>query len=258
MMYSLQNFGISDFPLTHTGAIKTKTIKDFITARVAIDAFRRERCKERMLAGGIGTVTFTTDDPPGVECPEMNCVVFGPTKKFKNHKGNLAFRDTVRTMVLLEEDVKEKKAKTYVATTTTTTTTAKHHRIKQSSLLIDKVIEEASKEYVFRIYDTKNCWYKKVTDPVELRSQISLAIRYTRKHIEKEQKQQAAAKNRKQQRQQDQRIGASGTTGDGDYNGANDDKDAASIMGLDPRSVKRFKKDDNHRNGLIGGFMGCG
>ena len=33
IMYSLQNFGIRDFPMTHTGAIKTKHVKDFIKAR---------------------------------------------------------------------------------------------------------------------------------------------------------------------------------------------------------------------------------
>lgn len=79
-MYSLQNFGIVDFPLTHTGKVKTKDMRDFITARTAIDMLRQEWCKLRMLATGT-MATFTTDEPPGVECPELNCVIFGSSKK---------------------------------------------------------------------------------------------------------------------------------------------------------------------------------
>jgi len=52
-MYSLQNFGISDFPLTHTGTIKAKHMKDFIKARTAIDKFRQERCKQKIIGTGV-------------------------------------------------------------------------------------------------------------------------------------------------------------------------------------------------------------
>mgnify|MGYP003336145436 CR=1 FL=1 len=60
MMYTLQNFGIFDFPLTHTGTIKTKNVKDFVKARTAIDSFRRERSKQTK--SGTGTIAFTTDE----------------------------------------------------------------------------------------------------------------------------------------------------------------------------------------------------
>ena len=80
MMYFLRNFGILDFPLSHTGTIKTKNMYDFIRARTAIDRFRRERCKQQAVGTGV-IMAFTTDDPPGTECPETNCVIFGNTKK---------------------------------------------------------------------------------------------------------------------------------------------------------------------------------
>merc|ERR1712224_853115 len=91
-MHSLQSFGVQEFPMTHSGTIKTKSMKDFITARTAIDEFRQERCKRQMKVTGMPT-PFSADDPPGIECPEMNCVVFGHTQKSKNNKANLDFRD---------------------------------------------------------------------------------------------------------------------------------------------------------------------
>merc|ERR1719378_257340 len=97
--------------------------------------------------------TFTTNDLPGIECPERNCVVFGSTKKFKNHKGNLDFREMVRSMVLKQDE--EIKAEHSFATTTTAYKQLSDNvkapsRLKQPALLIDKVIEVASKEFIFR------------------------------------------------------------------------------------------------------------
>ena len=82
--------------------------KDFIKARTAIDKFRQQRCKQlsaEVRRGGI-TVEFTTEDPPGVECPESNCVILGTTKRHKHHKGNIDFHDMIGKMVLLEEQNK--------------------------------------------------------------------------------------------------------------------------------------------------------
>merc|ERR1712023_206210 len=110
-MYTLQNFGILDVPLTPTGRIKTKHIKDFVKVRTAIDIFRQDRCKVQM-------TTFTTENPTGIESPEMKCVVFGLSKKFKQHKGNLEFRDLVQRMLLVEEE--NKKAREASADSSTT------------------------------------------------------------------------------------------------------------------------------------------
>ena len=97
MMYSLQNYGILDFPLTYTGTIKTKSVKDFAKARKAIDLSRKERCKNTKAA-------FTMEDPQGIECPELDCVILGHARKFKHHKGTLDFREKLRTMLLDEKN----------------------------------------------------------------------------------------------------------------------------------------------------------
>ena len=117
-------------------------------------------------------VTFTTDEPPGVDCPETNCVVFGYTKKYRRHRGNLDFREMVQEMILLEEANKNHS-------TTKTEMSAR----RQTMQLIDKVLEETSKKFIFRTYDAKNCWYRKF-DGNELRFQITLAIRNAKKNIE--------------------------------------------------------------------------
>jgi hypothetical protein len=129
--------------------------------------------------------------------------------------------------------------------------------MKQATLLIDKVIEETSKKFIFRIYDAKHCWYKRIIDPVEMRPQISLAIRQARKRIAKEQNQSPAPAptvkaNKKEKRPQ--RI-CSGTM-DIDNNGnGNHNQDDALMMGFDPRRLKRFKANDNNCNCFGGVFV---
>ena len=93
--------------------------------------------------------------------------------------------------------------------------------------------------FIFRIYDASNCWYKQIVNPAELRSQISQALRNTKDRITREQKQaqaQAAAAVMKVNNKERQRL----HTGNDDGNQA-----PASVMGLDLRRVKRFKKDDD-------------
>merc|ERR1711862_534340 len=95
-------------------------------------------------------------------------------------------------------------------------------------------------------------WYKQIIDPAGLRPQISLAIRQARKRITKEQKRKAAAplaaNNKKgKQRQQQQVLG---TRTDRNYD--NDNCNGSSTMGLDPRKLKRFKKEDDICSGFGG------
>merc|ERR1719333_563316 len=97
---------------------------------------------------------------------------------------------------------------------------------------------------------------KKIIDPAELRPQISLAIRQTRKRITKEQKRKAAASlatntNRGKQQQQQQQQQVLGTKTADNYDG-NNDQDGPSAMGLDPRKLKRYKKEDDICSGFGG------
>jgi hypothetical protein len=96
-IYSLGSFGIivADVPITVTGTIKTKNVTIFVKARRAIDKFRHERCKEIQ-------TTFTSENVPGIECPEVNCVIFGAGRLHPNrlHPNNVEFRE----MLCLMED----------------------------------------------------------------------------------------------------------------------------------------------------------
>jgi len=241
MMYLLRNYGILDFPLTHTGAIKTKNVYDFIKARTSIDEFRKKQCKQKGLKTG-RRIAFITDYPPGTECPELNCVICGNTKKCKHHKGNLDFRDMLRRMILLEENKRVRKASADTTTTSFDLLDNNSGMIPlrtQNLIFTNKVIEEASKKFTFRIYNMNNCLYEQIVDPTILRSKISKAIRDARKRIEKQERQQAAASaanNTKKQRT--------------NSIGLNDD---FSNMGIDPRRMKRFKLDDASYNCFLFG-----
>merc|ERR1712113_669215 len=238
LMYSLQNYGVHDLPLTPTGTIKDKNMKDFVKARAAVDKFRQEQIQQKLPGTG-PTTTFTTDDPPGVECPEINCVIFGLSKKFKHHKGNLAFRNMVRNMILLDE---MKKANEASADTTATTTdqpkssSAKLPPRTQNLIFIDKVIKETKKKFIFRTYDASNCWYKRIVDNSELRPQISNAIRDTRKRITQEKARQTGNNAEEKRR----RISSKAMSNDYNLSDFNH-QDASSRMGLDPRRLKRYK-----------------
>jgi len=89
-IYSLGSFGIivEDVPITVTGTIKTKNAAGFVKARRAIDKFRQERCEQIQ-------TTFTSEDAPGIECPEVNCVIFG-VGRF--HPNNIEFRGILGLM----------------------------------------------------------------------------------------------------------------------------------------------------------------
>lgn len=130
-----------------------------------------------------------------------------------------------------------------------------HSTLKQAALLIDKVIDVASKEFIFRIYDAKYCWYKKIIDPVELRPQISLAIRHTRKLIAKEQNQTPAPAVKSNSKEKRQQQIYSGTLGSDNNETGNCSQDDALMMGFDPRRLKRFKTNDDNCNCFGGVFV---
>lgn len=132
-------------------------------------------------------------------------------------------------------------------------------KMHRSIQFIDKVVLQASDKFSFRVYDTKNCWYKLIVDCFELRSYISQSIRETRKEIAKLNKQttKAAAATQtntieSQQHQQRRRRLSNRSIDDDDNDNsnvatANDGRNnnQASVMGVDPRKYKRFKKDEN-------------
>ena len=155
----------------------------------------------------------------------------------------------------------ESKAKEAAATSVTTTaiattfgqlgkkTSKPTSKFRQATLLIDKIMQETLKVFLFRIYDTQYCWYRKIIDPTELRHQISLSIRHTRTQMMKERKEQPQAAATKA----NSIIIPLLDDSRGKYKDNN--QSSSPMMGLDPRRFKRFKMDDNTNN-LFGGNCG--
>merc|ERR1712113_453359 len=117
----------------------------------------------------------------------------------------------------------------------------------QNVIFTDKVIAVGTKKVMFRMYDSDNCWYK-IIDGIELRSQISKAIRDTRKRMSiKPIRRQVTRRN---QQRHSQRSTNSNTNMHDENSNFNENNYTCqgdySLMGLDPRNVKRFKMDDSN------------
>ena len=86
--YNLRSFGIptDDIPRTNTGSIKLKNHTTLIKVQMNMDAF----LKEARETGGDQTAGSGHGFEPGIECPEIKCVLFG--RYAWDHPGNIEFR----------------------------------------------------------------------------------------------------------------------------------------------------------------------
>jgi len=125
-------------------------------------------------------------------------------------------------------------------------------KLKQATLFIDKVTEEACKKFMFRSHDVENCLYRQILDPSEIRLQISQVMRDIRKSIIKGKNQAKITSAKKKQEKLKPEAGQSATMERNRYTEYSNE-DLANLVGLDPRRLKRFKTDDNGSNGF-GGF----
>ena len=206
----------------------------------------QERCEEQTARTG-ATVHFTTDDPPGVECPEPTCVILGHSKKYKRHKGTLDFREMLRRMVWLEETERAKSDPLMTMTDSgqLNTNVKLSSRMHHCTQFIDKVVTEAEKNFTFCVYDTNNCWHQHISGSSELRTHISNSVREVRKSIKRTQiqTQDEVEANSTEIVQQQQRL-RSRAMYSYDDNGSNN-QDDSSMMGLDPQKWKRSKIDNS-------------
>eukprot|EP00532_Pseudo-nitzschia_australis_P014559 CAMPEP_0168284280 /NCGR_PEP_ID=MMETSP0141_2-20121125/23419_1 /TAXON_ID=44445 /ORGANISM="Pseudo-nitzschia australis, Strain 10249 10 AB" /LENGTH=795 /DNA_ID=CAMNT_0008228267 /DNA_START=137 /DNA_END=2524 /DNA_ORIENTATION=+ len=193
--YALSSYGIiiKDIPRTYTFMIKTKNWARFVKVRTAIDNFHK-----KSVPRDASTSTSAVDVDHhghrqssqsqsqskeqrqqqicGVECPEVNCILFGNKAMAWDHPGNIEFRD------LIEEKELERQT-----------------RPKTLSLKGDKyndhIIDEGRlKNYVYMEYDKKNLWYTEITDDDVLRhkvTQLLTGIRKRRKATRMAQKMRA-------------------------------------------------------------------
>ena len=207
MMYSLQSFGIpqDDMSITESNTIKTKYVGKFLTARRSIeDAHELERQED-------GDRVYSNDyhsKDVGIECPEVNHVVFGD-RRFNMSPANGEFRELVSAM----EKHRQSQPVSY------TMNEPKH--------FIESIMYTArTSPYNFRflVFDKESELYVDIQDNDELHKRTSQTLRDQRKLWRLEEKQRATTTTA---------TAATATTNE------------ASILGLD--AAKRLKLSDGRR-----------
>ena len=154
--YALSSYGIivKDLPRTYTGIIKTKNLSRFVKVRAAIDDYRKKAVE--------GELNSTEYDACGIECPEVNCVLFGNKAQSWDHPGNIEFRD------VMEEKEKERD------------------RFPRTCLKGDRYIDSMIQEGILRNfrfcdYDKKKSWYTEINNMESLRHKITQLLTGIRK-----------------------------------------------------------------------------
>jgi len=279
----------NDIPLSYTGTIKTKNIIAFTKTRTSIDTYRKLHCKQQQQPQqpqpqqqqfpGTNdrssmkeeTVTaYVLEEPPGVECPELNAIVFG-LKLANVYPGNVAFRQFVRI-----------KLATYDPTQNNSDNKGSR------SLFLDGIVEELTtiRKSKFYLYDKDNCWYRHIVNSAELRKRIAQFVRDEKKRMKVSGMAALLSTNTRGGHNSSSSRGimreASGrsqpstrSVAEGlsvltdptsliiNKNNSNDDDESnimdidspgASMMGVDP---KRFKKDDSDCRDRFGRGGGC-
>lgn len=205
--YTLCQFGIpvDELPKSATGSVKQKSIQKFIKARVAMEEYRRERC--RLL--GVRYVTKAMEDElvaaaesdpppslealerykslkgfppscPGTDCPELDSIVFGDRVTY-NHPPNVKFRDYLGGKRHRQEELKEQERQQQ----------GKEKRLKERILraeFLDEIIDETRTLLgcKFVTYDKDAGWYAAINPNMPqnrqfLRKKISQLMRDERK-----------------------------------------------------------------------------
>eukprot|EP00534_Pseudo-nitzschia_fraudulenta_P002165 CAMPEP_0201132306 /NCGR_PEP_ID=MMETSP0850-20130426/45377_1 /ASSEMBLY_ACC=CAM_ASM_000622 /TAXON_ID=183588 /ORGANISM="Pseudo-nitzschia fraudulenta, Strain WWA7" /LENGTH=162 /DNA_ID=CAMNT_0047402609 /DNA_START=221 /DNA_END=709 /DNA_ORIENTATION=+ len=94
---------------------------------------------------------------PGIECPEINCVLFRLAGLASSHPGNVEFR-----LFLQDKEGEREKLKT----------------LRQKDDFLHRVIEETVlRGFRFLVFDESRYWYREITDYKVLRKHIFQAQR---------------------------------------------------------------------------------
>ena len=178
--YHLCGFGIpsGDIPMTCSGKVKTKTVAKFIHARTSIESFQKEVIerrwkqleeKQKTDPSRRSKIMTTNVIPscPGIECPDLNSVVFGD-KSMYEHSANAKFRCFLRDL----EQQRMDRIANYDETLTSV------------SGFVDCIIRKAlSAEHSFRFYsyEKKYSLYQEISEPDELHKRVHQVLRDVRK-----------------------------------------------------------------------------
>jgi hypothetical protein len=197
--YSLKSFGIvpDDVPVSDDGHIKNKKVAKFIAARKSIEAIRLQQFRQHQQGKGIigvSTTTaimsgITTTTMPyscaGVECPEVNCVIFGNRARY--NAANLEFRNILKVMERNREEQ-----------------IAKCETVSSVKEFINDIIQTAkSPEHNLRFVaiDKTRSVFVEIDDFQELYSTVSQALRDQRKRTRLESRLLKTAQEQKDEEQ---------------------------------------------------------
>lgn len=165
--YKLRCFGIptEDFPVTSSGSIKTKNLMKWIKFRTALEEAHERgdelsshqhlppvaKYQQRQKSGPSSTPFL------GIECPQLDTVIFRNGGSAWDRPGNIKFRDIVTKMEPgreLQKTMAEKNA------------------------FLDKIISKLiSSGLTFLVYDDDKDWYVELKDYGVLRKKVFQAIR---------------------------------------------------------------------------------
>jgi len=162
--YTLASYGIiaKDIPITHTKMVKTKNWVRIAKVRTAIDNFRKKL--EAAAACG-DEIDEGSSSVCGVECPEVNCILFGNKAMAWEHPGNIEFRDLIEEMELRRERESHTK-----------NASLKGHRY------IDAIVDEGrARGFIFMEFNHEHQWHVEIKDTVKLRHKITQLLTGIRK-----------------------------------------------------------------------------
>jgi len=153
--YKLRSFGIptDDIPRTHTHSIKIKKHARFLKVRKLMDAVVKEAMQTNQMNCAL--------QQPGIECPEINCVLFG--RYAWDYPGNIEFRGLLREMGYSQ-------------------TEQEREMLDEMNSMVEKVIKEArSRNFRFMVYDRDTFLYTEVKEHEEIRGLVEQSVREHRK-----------------------------------------------------------------------------
>jgi len=167
--YSLRSFGIpsDEVPVTDEGQIKNKKVSKFIAARKSIEAIRLQQYTEKngIKDTDLNTAASIQTKTVGIECPEVNCIMFG--NRARHNIANLEFRNILKVMQRNREE-----------------SLARNEKTPSAKEFIFSVIEIAkSPEHNLRFFavDRRTSLFEEIEDSQELYSTVSQALRDQRK-----------------------------------------------------------------------------
>jgi hypothetical protein len=115
---------------------------------------------------------------PGSECPQLNCIIFGDRNCFE-YPANVEFREYLKRRQCERDEESERVDREWIGVKQREIKLVNTHNQKSFSLRaipprkqpsvgewLENIIDEASKKYLFAIYDKSYGWYSYM-DPID-------------------------------------------------------------------------------------------